>query len=134
MASAALLSPAPRGRHTNHPPLHSLKGRPALPNDPTPLQPETIVTTAARGHRRRCTSCSAPFYDLQRDPISYFRRVEGGEAFLILRDDRPVAEIRPVPANAREPRPFGLCAGQFTVPDDFDRPLPDEILKEFEGP
>ena len=28
----------------------------------------------------------------------------------------------------------GLCAGQFTVPADFDRPLPDDILGEFEGP
>lgn len=31
------------------------------------------------------------------------------------------------------PRPFGLCAGEFTVPDDFDYPLPEETLKEFEG-
>ncbi|MEG3438335.1 hypothetical protein V0288_14490 [Pannus brasiliensis CCIBt3594] len=30
-------------------------------------------------------------------------------------------------------RPFGLCAGEFTVPDDFDEPLPEEILQEFEG-
>ena len=33
----------------------------------------------------------------------------------------------------RQPRPFGLCAGEFAVPDDFDDPLPKEILKEFEG-
>ena len=38
-----------------------------------------------------------------------------------------------MPAPATQPRPFGLCAGRFTVPADFDRPLPDEILKEFEG-
>lgn len=29
-------------------------------------------------------------------------------------------------------RPFGLCAGEFSVPDDFDAPLPEEILQEFE--
>lgn len=29
-------------------------------------------------------------------------------------------------------RPFGLCAGAFRVPDDFDAPLPDEILDAFE--
>jgi len=28
-------------------------------------------------------------------------------------------------------RPFGLCAGEFTVPDDFNEPLPDEILDLF---
>ncbi len=30
-------------------------------------------------------------------------------------------------------RPFGLCKGEFHVPDDFDAPLPEYILKEFEG-
>lgn len=30
-------------------------------------------------------------------------------------------------------RPFGLCAGEFTVPDDFDDPLPEQVLREFEG-
>lgn len=28
-------------------------------------------------------------------------------------------------------RPFGLCAGDFVVPDDFNDPLPDEILDLF---
>lgn len=30
-------------------------------------------------------------------------------------------------------RPFGLAAGEFVVPDDFDDPLPVEILRDFEG-
>jgi hypothetical protein len=30
-------------------------------------------------------------------------------------------------------RPFGLCSGEFVVPDDFDAPLPDYIIEEFEG-
>ncbi len=29
-------------------------------------------------------------------------------------------------------RPIGLAKGQFTVPDDFNEPLPDEILDLFE--
>jgi prevent-host-death family protein len=36
-------------------------------------------------------------------------------------------------ATAKLPRPAGLAAGQFVVPDDFDAPLPDDVLKEFEG-
>ena len=32
-----------------------------------------------------------------------------------------------------EMRPSGLCEGEFVVPDDFDAPLPEEILQEFEG-
>jgi hypothetical protein len=30
-------------------------------------------------------------------------------------------------------RPFGLCAGESRVPDDFDTPLPEEIIEQFEG-
>jgi hypothetical protein len=30
-------------------------------------------------------------------------------------------------------RPFGLCAGEFVVPDDFDDPLPEDILQAFES-
>lgn len=32
-----------------------------------------------------------------------------------------------------ERRPYGLCIGEFVVPDDFDDPLPEEILRDFEG-
>jgi antitoxin (DNA-binding transcriptional repressor) of toxin-antitoxin stability system len=72
--------------------------------------------------------------EIQRDPLGCIRRVEGGETLLVVRDERPVAEIKPVAPPASQPRPCGLCAGQFTVPDDFDSPLPADILKEFEGP
>ncbi|MFP4079716.1 MAG: DUF2281 domain-containing protein [Ectothiorhodospira sp.] len=37
-----------------------------------------------------------------------------------------------MPISAKE-RPMGLCKGEFTVPDDFDAPLPDEILRDFES-
>jgi antitoxin (DNA-binding transcriptional repressor) of toxin-antitoxin stability system len=71
--------------------------------------------------------------DIQRDLQAFLRRVEAGESFLVVKGEHPLAEIRPIPTPATQTRPFGLCAGQFTVPRDFDRPLPDEILKEFEG-
>ena len=32
-----------------------------------------------------------------------------------------------------EPRPYGLCAGEFVVPQDFDAPLPEETLRLFES-
>lgn len=52
----------------------------------------------------------------------------------MVRGGRPVAELRPVlAAQTALPRPFGLCAGAFKVPDDFDAPLPEEILKGFES-
>jgi hypothetical protein len=29
-------------------------------------------------------------------------------------------------------RPIGLCKGEFVVPEDFDEPLPDDVLSLFE--
>lgn len=71
--------------------------------------------------------------DLERDPSAFLRRIQAGESFLVVCGDQPLAEVRPLPAAATAPRPFGLCAGKFSVPADFDRPLPEEIIKEFEG-
>lgn len=88
------------------------------------------------GFRRRVTispMTTVSIHDLQRDLLGCLRRVEEGESLVIVRDERPVAEIKPVAPPAHEPRPFGLAAGHFTVPADFDRPLPEAVIKEFEG-
>ena len=68
----------------------------------------------------------------QGDPSKYLRQVEAGATFVILQADKPIAELRPI-SNSKQLRPFGLCAGEFTVPDDFDDPLPEDILSAFEG-
>jgi antitoxin (DNA-binding transcriptional repressor) of toxin-antitoxin stability system len=71
--------------------------------------------------------------EINGDLAAYLKRVENGETLILMRSDRPVAELRPLPSKASTVRPFGLCAGEFSVPDDFDAPLPAEILSEFEG-
>ncbi len=71
--------------------------------------------------------------ELQQDTDTLLDRVEAGEHLVVVRGGHPVAELRPVPANQPDPRPFGLCAGAFTVPDDFDAPLPEDVLRSFEG-
>lgn len=70
--------------------------------------------------------------DMKRDVSLYLQRVEAGETMVILRSGQPVAEIKPIPRSETR-RPYGLCAGEFVTPDDFDAPLPEAILKEFEG-
>lgn len=52
---------------------------------------------------------------------------------VIVQADKPIAELKPIVNTKKQLRPFGLCAGEFTVPDDFDAPLPEEILNAFEG-
>lgn len=85
---------------------------------------------AARGYNGSMAMITIP--DIQRDPLGCLRRVEAGETLVVVRDERPVAEIRPLPAAPDQQRPYGRCAGEFTVPDDFDQPLPAPILDEFE--
>ncbi len=70
--------------------------------------------------------------EIQRDPLKYLSQVEAGETLVIVRSNQPIAELRPINTN-KGLRPFGLCAGEFTVPDDFDAPLPEDLLNSFEG-
>jgi hypothetical protein len=35
------------------------------------------------------------------------------------------------PPPLSQPRPIGLAKGQFTVPDDFNAPLPEHVLQAF---
>ena len=37
------------------------------------------------------------------------------------------------PAPRVQFRPIGLAKGQFTVPEDFNAPLPEDLLNAFEG-
>lgn len=69
--------------------------------------------------------------EIKRDPDGVLHRVLDGETLVITERDEPVAEIRPI-ESVRRPRPFGLAAGTFVVPDDFDDPLPEEILRSFQ--
>lgn len=70
--------------------------------------------------------------EIQRDPAKYLRQVEAGETFVIMQTEKAIAELRPIPSS-KQLRPFGLCAGEFTIPDDFDDPLPEDLLNAFEG-
>lgn len=71
--------------------------------------------------------------EILRDPSKYLRQVEIGETFVILQAEKAIAELRPISSSRKQLRPFGLCSGEFSVPDDFDEPLPEEILSAFEG-
>lgn len=71
--------------------------------------------------------------DLERDAAGLLDRVEAGEHLVVSREGRPVAELRPIAEVVPAPRPFGLAEGAFLVPEDFDTPLPEDVLEVFEG-
>jgi prevent-host-death family protein len=59
------------------------------------------------------------------------RRVAAGEEIVIARSGKPVARLTPVQEPER--RTFGIDEGRFEVPDDFNAPLPDDVLESFEN-
>ncbi|MGA2205250.1 MAG: type II toxin-antitoxin system Phd/YefM family antitoxin [Terracidiphilus sp.] len=61
-------------------------------------------------------------------------RAEKGEDIIIARAGKPVARLTQL-EPVKKPIRFGLMKGQIWVADDFDAPLPDEVLAGFEdGP
>jgi prevent-host-death family protein len=57
--------------------------------------------------------------------------VAAGEEIVIARAGKPIARIVPV-AGKRPERVLGIDKGRVVIGDDFDAPLPDEMLAGFE--
>jgi prevent-host-death family protein len=86
-----------------------------------------------------------PVEEIERDISGYLSQVEAGEKIVVTRAGKPIAEITPViPAAKGNPdvekapaetglRPIGLAEGLFVEAPDFDEPLPEELLRLFEG-
>jgi prevent-host-death family protein len=56
--------------------------------------------------------------------------VEKGHEIVLARDGKPIAKL--VPFRPKRNRiTFGDFKGRIHVPDDFDAPLPDELLEEW---
>lgn len=71
--------------------------------------------------------------DIQRDFFTYLQWVEAGETVVIVCAGHPVAAVKLIVSRAKTPRPFGVCAGECTVPDDVDASCPEDILYAFAG-
>jgi prevent-host-death family protein len=57
-------------------------------------------------------------------------RVSAGEEIAITRRGEEVARL--VPVRRSGVRNLGIDRGRWVVPDDFDAPLPDDVLASFE--
>lgn len=58
-------------------------------------------------------------------------RVRAGEDVVVAKSGKPVARLVPI-EPARAPRKPGSAKGLFRMSDDFDDPLPDDVLDSFE--
>jgi prevent-host-death family protein len=60
------------------------------------------------------------------------RRVAAGEEISIANRGMPVARLVPA-STGKSKRNLGVYGDTIKIADDFDAPLPDEILDAFEG-
>lgn len=65
----------------------------------------------------------------------YVAAVEAGETVVICRRNVPVVEIVPIRRTRKTPRPVGMGPFEegYEIPASFFEPLPDELLKAFNG-
>ncbi len=55
-----------------------------------------------------------------------------GEETIIARSGKPVAKLVPI-SREKKKRRLGVLKGKIKISEDFDTPLPDDILNSFEG-
>lgn len=72
-------------------------------------------------------------HDAKTNLSRYVEELQPGEILLLCNRNQPVAELQLVRKKVAGKRRIGVAQGQFTVPDSFFEPLPDEILKAFNG-
>lgn len=56
--------------------------------------------------------------------------VTRGEEIVIAKAGKPAAKL--VPFKEKKNRKFGVLKGQVRISEDFDEPLPAEVLEQFE--
>ena len=59
-------------------------------------------------------------------------KVSEGEVVIIAKAGKPLARLTAI-SDGKLRREFGRDAGLFEVPEDFDAPLPEDVLKSFEA-
>lgn len=58
--------------------------------------------------------------------------VAGGKEVVIAKAGKPMARLLPLAAQ-HAPIRFGVLKGKVKVSADFDAPLPDDVIRSFEG-
>ena len=56
----------------------------------------------------------------------------GGEEIIIAKAGKPLARLCPLKGQLHK-RKLGGLEGKLRIPEDFDAPLPDDLLDAFEG-
>jgi prevent-host-death family protein len=72
-------------------------------------------------------------YDAKTSLSSLVERAAGGEEIVIAKNGTPMARLVPLEKPKAARREFYNAMGITFISDDFDAPLPDDILSAFHG-
>lgn len=61
------------------------------------------------------------------------KRASTGETILLGAYGKVEAKLVPATEHELPAKRIGILAGKLDIPDDFDAPLPEDVLKDFEG-
>jgi prevent-host-death family protein len=71
-------------------------------------------------------------HQAKRSLSKFVERAEAGEEIVIAGAGKPAAKLVPL-TKVRGHRRLGLLDGKFRIPDKFNAPLPDFVIRAFEG-
>ncbi len=71
-------------------------------------------------------------YDAKTHLSRLVDKAAAGEDVVVSRNGKPLVRITRL-ENTQRRITFGLLKGRLKVPDDFDAPLPADVLQGFEG-
>ena len=75
----------------------------------------------------------APVHEVKAKFSAFLSLVEQGNQVVILRHDKPVAELRPIAgATLRRPRVAGSAKGQISYTEDAFAPMSEQELDEID--
>jgi prevent-host-death family protein len=72
-------------------------------------------------------------YDAKTHLSRLVDKASKGESFTIAKSGTPLARLVPLREVGHGKIKFGLMKGRIKFADDFDAPMPDEMLEDFEG-
>jgi prevent-host-death family protein len=72
-------------------------------------------------------------YDAKTRLSQLVEEAASGKDVVIARGGKPVARLTRLDAPKRKLK-FGILKGKIKFSEDFDAPLPDDILAQFHGP
>lgn len=79
------------------------------------------------------TMIKTNIHDAKTHLSEYLAKLGEGETIVLCKRNKPVAEIRLLPRQPAKRRPIGLAAATFSVPASFFEPLPEDVIRSFNG-